>query len=493
VLLVTLVLVMKQLSNSRVLGAICVCLSLAWNSQARAENAVRYSDAATEAGGTVTVDVVLENDVAIAGAAIPFRWSSADLTLDSISFVRDRYQGDLATRGSRTPDESQMGAILIVSNWPRMGWLNAGSGVVARLHFRVAESAASQWALIDSVYEPLSGGVRRVTEFSDISGTRVIPAAVYNGTVTIGHPAGQALISTVPERLEFHATRNGPAPVAQAVSIRSIGGPPLTWVAGSTAAWMSVSPLSGRAPGELQVSVDPAGLEPGEYSDSITISSADAINSPVRLPVALTVEAATEMIVTPGRLEFRNVLHGPHPPNQTLQLQSSNAVSLAWSSHWSSTWLVIYPTSGDEFGQVSTGVDASLLDIGAYNDTVVFTASGAANSPVRIPVTLVVDPTASAPSSRALGQNRPNPFSTYQNPLTSVTYTLEKPDRVEITLYDVLGRPVRHLVAGEISAGAHVVTWDGRDDHGRSVASGHYFYRMKTSAGSETRQMVLIK
>ena len=465
----------------------------AWIGPIRAENAVRYSDAAAEAGGTVTVDVVLENDAAIAAAAIPFRWSSPDLALDSIIFVPDRYQGDLATWGERVSDRPQMGAILIVSNYPRMGWLNAGSGVVARLHFRVATSAASQWVVIDSVYEPLSGGGWRITEFSDISGTRVIPAAVYEGTVTIGHPAGQAQMSTIPERLDFHATRNGSAPAAQSVSIRSLGGPPLDWTASSTASWIAVSPLSGRAPGELLVNVDPAGLEPREYRDSISISSPDAINSPVRLPVALTVEAATELIVTPGRLEFRNVLHDPHPPNQTLQTQSSNAVSLAWSAHWDSNWLVVYPTSGDEFGQVSTGVDITQLDIGSYTDTIVFTAVGAANSPVRIPVVLVVDPAAAAPLSHTLSQNRPNPFSTYQNPLTSVTYTLEKPDRVEITLYDALARPVRHLVDGEVSAGAHIVTWDGRDDQGRSVASGHYFYRMRTSAGSVTRQMVVIK
>jgi hypothetical protein len=168
-------------------------------------------------------------------------------------------------------------------------------------------------------------------------------------------------------------------------------------------------------------------------------------------------------------------------------------VPLAWSAQWSSTWLVVSPDSSDLLGQVRVGVDAVTLDAGAYSDTIEFTARGAANSPVSIPVVLVVDTATSVPLPNALYQNHPNPFSTYHDPLTSIAYTTEKSDHVDITLYDVLGRPVRHLVSDDIGAGAHTVTWDGRDDHGRMVASGHYFYRMKTSGSTVTRKMVVIK
>jgi flagellar hook assembly protein FlgD len=42
-------------------------------------------------------------------------------------------------------------------------------------------------------------------------------------------------------------------------------------------------------------------------------------------------------------------------------------------------------------------------------------------------------------------------------------------------------------------AGAHVTTWDGRDDQGERVASGVYFYRLTTPTFSQTRKMVLLK
>jgi len=487
---------MRQLTHSRVLLAVWAGLALAWAGLVRAENAVSFSDATGQPGGTVTVDVTIENDVVIAAATVPFRWSSPALTLESIEFVRDRYLGSLNGYIGTVSGTDRAGSFTLFGSFspldPR-GLIDTGSGAVARLHFRIASGATDQWASVDSIYEVSDGVMTRGVQFSNFEGTRVIFPEVYPGTITIGQPSGQASITVVPDWLEFHGVRNGSPLPPQSVSIRSVNGPRFTWAVSSTAEWLSVSPAAGSSPGELQVGVDLATLEPGDYLDTITISSPEAVNSPVRLPVMLRVEAATEMVVTPGRLEFRSVVHAPNPPGQNLQLRSANDVALAWSAYWVSTWLLLSPSSGGQLGQVGVSVDAVTLDTGRYIDTIVFTARGAANSPVRIPVVLVVDTAASVPPSTELYQNRPNPFSTYHDPLTSIAYTTEKSDHVDITLYDVLGRPVRHLVSDDIRAGAQTVTWDGRDDHGRMVASGHYFYRMKTSWSTVTRKMVVIK
>ena len=59
-------------------------------------------------------------------------------------------------------------------------------------------------------------------------------------------------------------------------------------------------------------------------------------------------------------------------------------------------------------------------------------------------------------------------------------------------IFDVAGRQVRRF-QGLGGQGLNSVTWDGRDDTGRSVASGVYLYRLVTPAGSEARRMTLLR
>ena len=47
------------------------------------------------------------------------------------------------------------------------------------------------------------------------------------------------------------------------------------------------------------------------------------------------------------------------------------------------------------------------------------------------------------------------------------------------------------LVDGDLEAGPHVVSWDGRDEAGQPVASGVYFYRL-ASAGVDARRRALL-
>ncbi len=74
------------------------------------------------------------------------------------------------------------------------------------------------------------------------------------------------------------------------------------------------------------------------------------------------------------------------------------------------------------------------------------------------------------PQKFDLHENYPNPF----NPSTTIKYDLPEASMVSMKVYDFLGREIRTLVNESISAGYNHVVWDGRNDFGKSVASGIY-------------------
>ncbi|HMB70740.1 MAG TPA: M43 family zinc metalloprotease, partial [bacterium] len=100
-----------------------------------------------------------------------------------------------------------------------------------------------------------------------------------------------------------------------------------------------------------------------------------------------------------------------------------------------------------------------------------------------------VETVAAARSAGMLRQNVPNPFS----PVTTIAFDLPVAGNATLRVLDVAGRTVRTLADGTYSAGRHDVTWNGTDDAAGSVAAGVYFYRLETSAGTETRRMVKMK
>ncbi|MBK6900539.1 MAG: T9SS type A sorting domain-containing protein [bacterium] len=102
-------------------------------------------------------------------------------------------------------------------------------------------------------------------------------------------------------------------------------------------------------------------------------------------------------------------------------------------------------------------------------------------------------PTAAPPAlATLLGANYPNPF----NPSTTFSFALDRDATVSLAVFDLRGHRVRTVVEGRLAAGDYrnVYAWDGRDDQGRAVTSGTYFYRLTTDSGFvESRKMTLLE
>ncbi len=93
------------------------------------------------------------------------------------------------------------------------------------------------------------------------------------------------------------------------------------------------------------------------------------------------------------------------------------------------------------------------------------------------------------PVEFSLRQNYPNPF----NPTTAIAFSLPAACQVTLEIYNITGRKVATVVDDLLDPGEHVAMWDSRNDSGKPVASGVYFYRIKAGDRIATRKMVLLK
>ena len=93
------------------------------------------------------------------------------------------------------------------------------------------------------------------------------------------------------------------------------------------------------------------------------------------------------------------------------------------------------------------------------------------------------------PSTYVLFPAFPNPF----NPQTTVSFFLPEESKVRLRVYDLLGRPVRNLAAGRLSAGYHTLTWKGRNEFGRTVAAGVYLLELRARDFRQVRKLLLLK
>ena len=93
------------------------------------------------------------------------------------------------------------------------------------------------------------------------------------------------------------------------------------------------------------------------------------------------------------------------------------------------------------------------------------------------------------PDNFALHQNYPNPF----NGTTQISFTIPAEFYVTINVFDLLGRRVITILNKQLQAGEYSVNWDGKSDDGRPMASGIYFYNLRSDGFEDSKKMVILK
>jgi hypothetical protein len=210
------------------------------------------------------------------------------------------------------------------------------------------------------------------------------------------------------------------------------------------------------------------------------------------------VSEAVEQVIT--------TLPGPDitPPvfiGQPLLALTHESVSIDVESDELATVVVTYSAGNDNLQQVVSAAPqrvhlitlTDLLPGTTYTLTILLhDMAGNVSKTVEQVITtkaIIVSVTDAVPTKFALNQNAPNPF----NPSTTIQFSVAKSTPVILAIYSTTGQLIRTLVDGAMTAGTHQITWDGTDNTGRSVASGIYLYRLRTSDQVASKRLTLVR
>ena len=263
-----------------------------------------------------------------------------------------------------------------------------------------------------------------------------LPAGTYTGKATLqtvgGNPTQQdipvklvvsnsPLVSLSTSTLNFTAQAGGPAPATQNVTVNSTNGATNLTLSATTNTpagfnWLAV-PATTTAGTPIPVSVNPAGLAPGSYTGTITITAAGASNSPLQVAVNLTITNDPIIVVSANGCTTATFANcpllfpsqtGQSPvPSQLVRVTSSTGIPLNYSvttnaSACGGNWLQVSGgTNNSTDGVFSVSVIPTGIAAGTRCDgSVVITATNsstkaaAPNSPLTIPVTMFVSSSA---------------------------------------------------------------------------------------------------
>jgi len=239
---------------------------------------------------------------------------------------------------------------------------------------------------------------------------------------------------------------------------------------------VGASPLHGRAKraadrdGNGTIDISDATLAPVPAATSARLQTTTNPDTPRRLTVEITNLAGkhgVEIFVSGAGLS--QIL-------QTTTPASANADPVAWFA----------ANDTLKLAWVGTAESAAICHLDFGPGIGQLTISGTVDGLRLDPVTTSAP---DIPSRFELVGNYPNPF----NPATTIAFNLPQAAPTVLRVHDLRGRLVATIVDETLPAGRHQVIWNGRDDAGRPVASGTFFYRLATGGQVWTKKMLLLK
>ncbi len=217
----------------------------------------------------------------------------------------------------------------------------------------------------------------------------------FNGVTLTTELMASPTLALSSNSLTFNSSE-GAAPPAQTLSISDPTGTVFNWTAVATTQaggpWLQLSLPSGSGNASIAVSANPAGLTPGTYRGTITVTGTGLSRSPQTVEVTLNVTTASTLTVGASNVSFTPP-RGQNPASRAVPLSFSGggpSWTAAATTRNGGNWLTVNPPSGAGNATLTIGARVEALADGAYEGTITITAAGARNSPVSISVTLTV-------------------------------------------------------------------------------------------------------
>ena len=273
--------------------------------------------------------------------------------------------------------------------------------------------------------------------------------AAANFTITITGVHGQELMTVTPTSLSFTVQLGSTnIPAVQPLSITGNSGVLAYTSVVATAgggSWLVTQNSSGNTPGSISVGITNfSNLQPGPYTGTVTISSA-ASNSPIAVPVTLTVLAAPSLKVTPQQINLtQGRSAGPNVFTQPVQVTAGTSgtdaepFSAAASVNQGNNWLTVDPTTGTTPATLTISIDSGGLAIGTYTGKVVVTPTAGGTETISVTLKVINPQVLSAtpaPVAFTYAQGAANPdaqtvtVSSSTGPALSLSTTVSTTDK----------------------------------------------------------------
>jgi large repetitive protein len=199
-------------------------------------------------------------------------------------------------------------------------------------------------------------------------------------------------LTAAPSAISFSAQAGAAAPAAQSLTIGENPAGAVAFTASADQAWITLSATSGTTTGAISVGANISGMAAGSYSGHVIVSAAGMTNAPMSIPVTMVVAAAQTYALTasPSALSFSATSGAALPAAQTLTIGDSPASALPFSVSADQTWITLSAASGTTSGSVQVTANTTGMAAGTYSGHVIISAAGVTNSPMSIPVSVVV-------------------------------------------------------------------------------------------------------
>jgi uncharacterized membrane protein len=277
---------------------------------------------------------------------------------------------------------------------------NGGGGTLTGLASSVTYANGNNWLQV-SVSPSTAPSTLSVQPI--VAGLAV---GVYNATVRVSAPGvspqdfpvaltvgPQPGIGVAPVRIDFISGGANPAP--QVVTVTSSGGSTLTGLSTNTQYttglnWLTTSLDNTTAPTTLRLQASTAGLSAGTYTATVNIVSPGAGNSPLPVPVTLTISTLPSIVALPNALPMSSASNPTDVATIAVTNGGGGTLTGLVASVSGAPWLSASVSPGTAPATITVVATRGALANGVYTANVRITAPGAVNSPRDVPVTFTV-------------------------------------------------------------------------------------------------------